>query len=266
MLENDVENAEDLELIKQVSIEAANVALEYFGNNPKVWIKPGNSPVSEADLAVDKLIKEKLLDARPNYGWISEETRDERLHNSFQRSFVIDPIDGTRGFLSGSAYWCISLAVIENGKPQAGVLNCPVNKVIYAAQKGKGATRNEQLLQKHQADKTIKIVSATKRMEEKAPAEFVKQIKFAHYLPSLAYRIALAAEGEIDMVLIKPDSHDWDIAAADLILCECGGRLVDKNEKSITYGNAPYSHGFLIASVNNQSNDLIDIIRSGKLD
>lgn len=265
MQENDDINSEDLQLILQTSVEAAELALKYFKNDPQVWMKPGNSPVSEADLAVDKLIKERLLSARPHYGWISEETNDDRPSSNYQRSFVIDPIDGTRGFLSGDAYWCISLAVVEQGIPQVGVLNCPVNKVIYAAQKNNGATRNGQKLPVLDNDKTIQNVSATKLMEEKLPQDFSQQIKFAHYLPSLAYRIALTAEGKIDLVFVKPDSHDWDIAAADLILRECGGVLVNLDEEPITYGISPYSHGFLIASVNSQLKNVIDIVRSSKL-
>ncbi len=88
-------------------------------------MKTGNSPVTEADLAADKYLKDMLLTARPDYGWISEETHDERVASPRQRFFVVDPIDGTRAFIEGSDVWCVSVAVIENGRPVAGVLDCP---------------------------------------------------------------------------------------------------------------------------------------------
>ena len=88
MLENNVHNSEDLALISNAAQQAGKTALSFFGNDPKVWIKPGNSPVSEGDFAADKVLKELLLTARPDYGWISEETKDERPHNDYKRYFV----------------------------------------------------------------------------------------------------------------------------------------------------------------------------------
>ena len=265
MQANSTTNSEDLELITDAAQQAGKTALSFFGNDPKVWIKPGNSPVSEGDFAADKVLKELLLKARPDYGWISEETRDERPHSDYKRYFVVDPIDGTRGFLSGSQHWCVSVAVIENGISQVGVLDCPATRSVYKAERGKGASLNGNKLPLIEGHEGKLVVSATGKLEAKLPETFKSQVNFAHYLPSLAYRIALAAEGKIDIVLVKPDSHDWDIAAADLILQECGGAIKNMDDKEPVYGQAPFEHDFLIAGMNSELNNVIDIVRKIRL-
>lgn len=238
----------------------------YFGSALNVWIKEGNSPVSEADFAVDHFLKEKLLGARPNYGWISEETKDDRGQEVYERYFVVDPIDGTRGFLSGSTYWCISIAIIENKYPIVGVVQCPAQGDIYAAVAGGGATLNgtELPLLASQINRKYKI-SLDKSLAQKLPDDFRNKVSFYQDIPSLTYRIVLAAQNEIDIVLVRPNCHAWDIAAADLILRECGGCFLSLDASFISYGIVPYQYGLLIAGKNNCCKDMLDIVRKVKL-
>lgn len=141
----DIQN--ELELLRNAAREAGRIAMRYFGQSPEVWLKDGQSPVSEADFAVDNYLKEVLLDARPDYGWISEETTDDRAAAQRRRAFVIDPIDGTRGFINGQSQWCVSVAIVEDGKPIAGVLQCPVVNEVIEAGKGFGASQNGMPIQ-----------------------------------------------------------------------------------------------------------------------
>ena len=124
---------EDLELLRDAAREAGLIAMRYFGNNPQVWMKGGTSPVSEADHAADAYLRSTLLAARPDYGWLSEETADDPARLQARRTFVVDPIDGTRGFLEGLRSWCVSVAVVEDGRTLAGVLECPAKEEIYWA-------------------------------------------------------------------------------------------------------------------------------------
>ncbi len=240
--------------------------MKYFGCALDVWIKEGNSPVSEADFAVDHFLKEKLLRERPNYGWISEETKDDREQRVYERYFVVDPIDGTRGFLSGSTYWCVSVAIIENGRPIVGVVQCPAQGDVYAAVAGRGATLNGIALPllASQINGKYKI-SIDKSLIQKLPEDFRNKISFYYHIPSLAYRIVLVAQDEIDIVLVRPDCHAWDIAAADLILQECGGRFLSFDAPVISYGIEPYQYGLLIAGKNNCVQNMIDVVRKAKL-
>ena len=106
----------DLELVRKAAREAGELAMRYFRRDPQVWMKAGNSPVTEGDLAVDRLLRDRLSAARPDYGWLSEETADSSERLSALRTFVVDPIDGTRGFIAGSAEWCVSVAIVEDGE------------------------------------------------------------------------------------------------------------------------------------------------------
>jgi len=239
---------QDLALLREVVAQAGRIAHGFFGKAPKSWLKEGHSPVSEADLAVDLYLKEKLLAARPHYGWISEETEDKRGPQNYQRSFVVDPIDGTRGFLQQSADWCVSVAIIEAGRPLCAILQCPVKDEQFIAHSG-GAWLNEKKLDnsKISSEKVFRL-SCSASTAKKLPPHLVEKVILVPYIPSLAYRLALLAAGPVDGVLVRPHCHDWDIAAADLILHNSGGILTDAAGKQVVYGQNPFSHGFLIAA------------------
>ena len=115
-------DAEDLALLVAAAQAAGPVALGYFRARPASWDKPdGAGPVSEADLAVDALLRERLLSARPDYGWLSEETEDDPARLSRATVFVVDPIDGTRAFSRGLPSWGMLLGRVERGRAIFGV-------------------------------------------------------------------------------------------------------------------------------------------------
>ncbi|WP_455479632.1 3'(2'),5'-bisphosphate nucleotidase CysQ [Bartonella sp. B23] len=266
MQEDNTHHSSDLNLLLDVCREAGDLAMRYFGCTLNVWMKEGNSPVSEADFAVDRFLKKRLLGMRPNYGWISEETKDDRKKGAYARYFVVDPIDGTRSFLSGSTYWCISVAIIENGRPIVGVVQCPAQRNVYAAAAGKRATLNGTKipLLASQTNRKYKV-SLDKLLAQKLPDNFCNKVSFYRHIPSLAYRIILVAQNEIDIVLVRPNCHAWDIAAADLILQECGGCFLSLDTSFISYGIEPYQYGLLIAGKNNCCQDMINVVRHVKL-
>jgi myo-inositol-1(or 4)-monophosphatase len=223
-----------------------DAAMRYFGRDPRVWMKGGTSPVSEADHAVDAYLRETLLAARPDYGWLSEETVDTPSRLSARRTFVVDPIDGTRGFLEGQRTWCVSVAVVEHGTTLSGVLECPATKESFWAQPGRGAFLNGRRL----AVRTlgdIAEISGPKQLIDLMPAAWRARLKRAPHIPSLAYRLAMIAKGTLDATFVKPNSHDWDIAAADLILREAGGQLLDEQGHAPLYAREITRHGALAA-------------------
>ena len=129
----------DLDLILDAAMEASGIAMDYFRRSPDITIKGDDSPVTEADLAIDTFLHDLLRTARPDYGWLSEERDDDGSRNRAKRSFVVDPIDGTRAFIAETAEWCISIGLVEAGRPIIGVLCCPVSNTVYSAVKGQGA-------------------------------------------------------------------------------------------------------------------------------
>lgn len=238
--------AEDLALLREAAREAGAIAMRYFCRSPQVWMKGGTSPVSEADYAADKFLRETLLARRPDYGWLSEETADDPARLAARRTFVVDPIDGTRGFLEGGRTWCVSVAVVEKGRPLAGVLECPANGETYWATPGGGAFRNGGRIGVRRPGPSMEI-AGPKPLMDLVPAKWRERLRRVAYIPSLAYRLAMIAGGTLDATFVKPDAHDWDIAAADLILREAGGDLLDQRGDAPTYGGERIRHGALAA-------------------
>lgn len=237
---------DDLQLLLDAAREAGEIAMRYFGKDPEVWMKPGQSPVSEADYAADTFLRETLGAARPDYGWLSEETADNAARMSARRTFVVDPIDGTRGFLEGNSAWCVSVAVVEDGRSIAGVLDCPARREIYSALPGRGAFKNGEKIRVRQPASDLDI-GGPQRFIDLLPEEWRRRVRRMPHVPSLAYRVAMIAEGSIDATFIKPNAHDWDIAAVDLILSEAGGRLLDARGSQPAYAAAVPRHGLLVA-------------------
>src|SRR4051812_4316244 len=150
--------------------------MRYFGKNPQVWMKGGTSPVSEADHAADAYLRQTLLAARPDYGWLSEETIDNPARLLARRTFVVDPIDGTRGFLEGLRSWCVSVAVVEDGRTLAGVLECPAKDETYWALPGQGAFRNGKPIAVRQAPATVEI-GGLKQLIDLMPEEWQGRVQ-----------------------------------------------------------------------------------------
>ncbi|MBA3447368.1 MAG: 3'(2'),5'-bisphosphate nucleotidase CysQ [Pseudaminobacter sp.] len=220
--------------------------MSYFKQSQEVWMKGGQSPVSEADYAADLYLRETLLAARPDYGWLSEETADTAERLSARRLFVVDPIDGTRGFLEGNSAWCVSVAIVEAGKPVAGVLECPARAETFSAVAGKGAQKNGVALHVRPAG-PAPYVGGPRPMIDRTPAKWRETFHRIAYVPSLAYRIAMIADGVIDATFVKGHAQDWDLAAADLILGEAGGGILNADGSAPIYGRATTSHGPLAA-------------------
>lgn len=220
--------------------------MRYFRNSPEVWFKDGNSPVSEADYATDLFLRETLTSARPDYGWLSEETADNLDRLGARRTFVVDPIDGTRGFVDGRTAWCVSVAVVEDGRSLAGVLECPARNETFWAVAGGGAFLNGEPISVREAGERVRV-AGPKPMIDRLPDEWLRRIDRESHIPSLAYRVAMIAKGTLDATFVKPNAHDWDIAAAELILCEAGGCLLDSEGRVPAFGGENIVHGSLRA-------------------
>lgn len=240
-------DAEDLPLLREAAREAGRIAMGFFRRNPESWFKEGQSPVSAADIAADRFLHETLRSARPAYGWLSEETVDGPDRLRTDRVFVVDPIDGTRAFLGGLPTWCVSVAVVEKGRPVAGVLECPAKGEIFEALPGRGAFLNGRPIRVRPPSAEPEV-AGPKAFIDALPRRWREGVKRIPHVPSLAYRLAMIAKGELDATFVKPNAHDWDLAAADLILSEAGGRVLAEDREPPRYGLAAVPrHGALVA-------------------
>jgi myo-inositol-1(or 4)-monophosphatase len=251
---------DDLDLLRFAGAKAAAIAMGHFNTKLDVQWKDGLSPVTKADMEVDDYLRQTLLAVRPDYGWLSEETADSSARLSARRTFVVDPIDGTRAFIAGKDVWCVSIAIVENHRSVVGYLNCPVRKEEYASTLGGGAFLNGAPMRMLEVHQPIRL-SGPKPMLAALPADFAARCAFQPNVPSLAYRIAMIAAGVLDGTIVKPNSHDWDLAAAELILRECGGSLVDLEGSSPLFATENPSHGVLAAGSDPAMGGLLDAAR-----
>ena len=133
----------DADLLKASVREAGALALSLFRTELKNWTKGASSPVSEADIAVNDLIEARLRSATPDYGWLSEESVDDEHRLGKRLVWIVDPIDGTRGYLAGREDWCVSVALVEDASPLLAAVFVPVSNEFFFARRGQGATRND---------------------------------------------------------------------------------------------------------------------------
>ncbi|MCS6761532.1 MAG: 3'(2'),5'-bisphosphate nucleotidase CysQ [Candidatus Devosia symbiotica] len=238
-------HADDLELLRTSAVAAGIIASGFFRREIKSWNKENASPVSEADILVDRYLAAALLQARPTYGWLSEETADNPSRLDCERVFVVDPIDGTRGFLRGENSWTVCLAVVENGIAVAGVVYAPMRDELYEAVKGEGARLNGQVIRRRRpgAPPVIPAASAVHQQLQDAGLNYTR----GPYYPSLAYRLVQVATGKLDAVVSRRGSQDWDIAAATVILDECGIDIADVCSGFPQFNRRDVRHGALAA-------------------
>ncbi len=254
---------DDLALILEAARKAGTLALDYFRQSPEVWWKNGDrSPVSAADIAANSLIRDMLSKARPDYGWLSEENEDDETRLTRSTVFVVDPIDGTRAFINGKDTWCVSIAVVHNGLPVAGVLVAPALREEYQAHVSGLALKNGAPISVATDGESHKVrlaLSEESLFRLKAP--YSSSVMRHAHVPSLAYRIAMIADGSIDGTIVQKNAHDWDLAAADLILQRAGGRLTDLDGISLSYNRPTVRHDVLCASSAQAEEDLLAATR-----
>lgn len=243
--------ATDLALLTEAALAAGEIARRYWKRSPQVWDKGGSAgPVTEADLAVNAMLASRLQAARPDYGWLSEETEDDRARLEANRCFIIDPIDGTRAFIAGETSFCHALAVAEAGRVTAAVVYLPVPDRLYTATADGPALCDGQPIAASTAA-GIEGASLLATHPTLAPEHWpggVPDLRRS-FRASLAYRMCLVAEGRHDGMLTLRDTWEWDIAAGALIAERAGARVTDRTGGALRFNAAhPRAPGVLAAA------------------
>ena len=240
----------DLDLMLGAAQAAGHIARRHFNASPKVWDKgDGQGPVTEADLEIDQMLRALLLAARPDYGWLSEETTDTPERLTQDRVFIVDPIDGTRSFVDGQKTFAHSLAVAEQGRVIAAVVHLPMLDMTYSAAQGKGAFLNGKPLAHSGRDSLDQAKILASRFQF-APEHWpggVPQVD-RHFRPSLAYRLCLIAEGRFDGMVTLRDAWEWDIAAGALICHEAGALITDRIGAALIFNSPTPKHPGVLAA------------------
>ncbi len=241
--------------------EAGQLALPKFGTQFKSWTKDKSSPVTEVDIAVDALLHERLAAVAPGYGWLSEETVDDRTRTASRRVWIVDPIDGTRGFIAGFPDWTIVAALVEDGRPIAAAILAPATDELFLAARGAGASLNGRKLQTSPGAQLegARVAGPKRRLD--MLAAFGARIEMVPKIHSLALRFARVAEGSLDAAFAGPNSHDWDLAASDLLVHEAGGALTTLDGEPLRYNRPDPVHDALMAAGRRRHATLVDLIR-----
>jgi len=250
----------DATLLLDLAFKAGEIGLKYFKSENKVWYKEGNSPVSQADKEIDDYLRLSFSKARPGYGWLSEETEDNTERLNCERVIIADPIDGTRGFIDGRDEWCISIAIVEKGHPVEAILHCPALKRTFLASQGHGIEIiGTPFEQKDRSQKPL--VTGSKKLIETMKGLPDAPFAVMEFIPSLAYRLALVAAGELDGAFARGGASEWDVAAADLILAEVGCVLTDDKKEALSYNRAKVQVPALIATHNNRYEEIFALAK-----
>ena len=241
--------------------EAGALALTFFRKEFKRWTKgEGDSPVTEADIAANELLHARL--SGPGYGWLSEESENDPARLNAPRVWVVDPIDGTRGYIAGREDWSVSVALVEDGRPVLAALFAPATSEMFLATAGGGATRNGAPMQVSAGNSLVDARAAGPMRRLDALAKRVPSIQKMPRVHSLALRIARVATGELDATLVGPSSHDWDLAAADLLVHEAGGIVTALDGQPLIYNRPDPVHSVLAATGRERHAMLIELMRA----
>jgi myo-inositol-1(or 4)-monophosphatase len=228
--------AADFALLEDAVRQAGAIAMSYFRRPIARDLKSDGSEVSEADLAVDCFLKETLGGARPGYGWLSEESVDDRIRLRAERVWIVDPIDGTRAFLKGADEWAVSVALAERGEVVLSAVYNPASGEFFSARKGAGAILNGQPIKASGAERLEGArMAGSESLFRKSIWERPWPPMNAVWVYSIAYRICLAAMGRFDGAVSISNLNEWDVAAAVLVMREAGGIITLAAGKPITF-------------------------------
>ncbi|RZN25897.1 3'(2'),5'-bisphosphate nucleotidase CysQ [Bradyrhizobium sp. Leo121] len=257
--------ARDAALLAEAVREAGALALSLFRTELKNWIKGASSPVSEADIAVNDLLEQRLRSATPDYGWLSEESADNQVRLGKRMVWIVDPIDGTRSYLAGREDWCVSVALVENAAPVLAAVFAPASEEFFFAARGQGATRNGIAVRATAGtDLDFSRMAGPKPLLQRLSPS-TQEITLHPRIGSLALRLCRVAHGELDAAFAGGNSHDWDLAAANLIVQEADGKMTALSGDAIEYNRRELAHGVLVAAGHDRHARIVEHFRNRPL-
>ena len=229
----------DLKLAINASLKAGEIIMQYYCDDYEIKEKGYHNPVTTADNEADTYLKSTLMSARPQYGWLSEETVDSKNRLNKEKVWIVDPLDGTKEFIEGVPQFVVSIALVEKGIPIIGVLHNPVTKETFHAAKGGGAYLDQGQYRCSIKDSTRDMVILNSRSETRRGLwePYKKHFKELQPIGSVAYKMGLTAIGKADIFATLRPKNEWDVCAGTCLINEAGGKVINLNGKEITFNN-----------------------------
>ncbi len=256
--------------VKEITIEAGKKIMEIY-NSPdfEIETKSDNSPITRADKAANDYIVQKVQEKYPDFGLLSEESKDtkERLHKEYV--WVIDPLDGTKEFIKRNGEFTVNVGLVKNGKPVLGVVFIPVRNEIYYAVEGRGAfyqSMNSEKMKITASDKSeyneMVMVKSRSHASEKL-IKIINKYKFKEVKDSgSSIKICLIAFGLADIYFRFGNTNEWDICAAHCVLSEAGGKMTDCLGNSFIYNKVdPLNQNGFIVSNNTMHHKFVEMAK-----
>jgi myo-inositol-1(or 4)-monophosphatase len=257
--------ARDAALLIDTVREAGALALSLFRTELKNWTKGTSSPVSEADIAVDELISTRLRSVTPDYGWLSEESADDQERLGKPSVWIVDPIDGTRGYLAGREDWCVSVALVKDAQPILAAVFAPASDEFFFARRGGGSWLNDVAIRATPGTGLdFSRMAGPKPLVERLNRSG-NEISLHPRIGSLALRLCRVAEGRLDAAFAGGQSRDWDLAAANLIVQEANGSMTALSGDAILYNRREVTHGVLLAAGRDRHAHIVEQFRNSPL-
>jgi len=244
------------EKVIKIAQEAGAILMMYYKKDGlKINEKSDSSPVTEADLAADRLITDQLNQLEFSAPIISEEGKKNHLEKKLSSEYlwVVDPLDGTKSFINQSDEFAVSIGLLKNLEPAMGILYLPVQKTTYCGTAGEGSfkidsTGKRKKLACHSNDKKSLLINRSLKLSDKTAAKFnIKRM-------SSAGKFGLVAEGEFGIYLRNGPTCEWDTAAGQCIVEAAGGFVVDLNGNRLTYGKKDFLNPSFVAHGDNCGN------------
>jgi len=217
----------------QCALDAAGAVFARFTPGEiETEYKAGHDPVTEADRAVDAVLRQNLL--RDGEGWLSEESADDLSRLDKSRVWIVDPLDGTREFVLGLPEFCVSIGYVENGKPVAGGIYNPATKETILGSIDSGVLYNGKPAHPSQRETLQGALILASRSEIKRGEwqQFQGGDFNVQAMGSVAYKLALVAAGRADITFTLTPKNEWDVAAGAALVASAGGFVA-------TLDNAP---------------------------
>jgi myo-inositol-1(or 4)-monophosphatase len=225
---------------------ATEIGRSFLGSDLRIDYKIGDDPVTEADRSINDTLREIL--PRDDEGWLSEETADDLIRLEKSSLWVVDPIDGTREFVSGIPEWAISIAYVADGKAVAGGVSNPATGEVIIGSITSGVTYNGRPARISEAQTLEGAVVLASRSEIKRGEweRFVESGFIVRPVGSIAYKLGLVAAGIADATWTLVDKHEWDIAAGVALIESAGGVVRGVRDTSLEFNKrVPVLHGLL---------------------
>jgi len=253
---------QDINLLNQAAIAAGRVIQAIAKKNYTMLHKSDQSPLTEADLSANQLLKECLLSRCPDYGWLSEETQDDLQRLEKKSVWIVDPLDGTKEYIHRIPEYVVSIALVEEGIPILASVFNPASEDLFYAMKGRGAWRNgKRLVCEYPMTAKINVVASRSEIAAGRWQPFADCLEIEP-MGSIAYKLALVAAGKTQACFSLQPRNEWDIAAGVLLVQEAGGIVQTLSGNPVVFNQANTLVEGIIASTHTAYPGIKEILRT----